>query len=120
MSRPSIGITSYWAPAAMGVWRLDAAYIAQGYVEGVRLAGGRALVLPPDPLWEHDPGDALDLLDGLVVAGGEDVGADLYGHDPTRAPRPSTCAGTRRSWGCCAAPSSAACRCSQSAAASSS
>lgn len=82
MSRPSIGITSYWAPAAMGAWKLDAAYIAQGYVEGVRLAGGRALVLPPDPLWEHDPGDALDLLDGLVVAGGEDVGPDLYGHDP--------------------------------------
>ena len=82
MSRPSIGITSYWAPAVMGVWRLDAAYIAQGYVEGVRLAGGRALVLPPDPLWELDPGDALDILDGLVVAGGEDVGPDLYGHDP--------------------------------------
>jgi len=26
--------------------------------EGVRLAGGRALVLPPDPLWELDPDDA--------------------------------------------------------------
>ncbi len=82
MSRPSIGITSYWAAVAMGVWELDAAYIAQGYVEGVRLAGGRPLVLPPDPLWEHDPDDALDLLDGLVVAGGEDVGPDLYGHAP--------------------------------------
>jgi putative glutamine amidotransferase len=82
MSRPSIGITSYWAPAAMGAWALDAAFIAQGYVEGVRLAGGRALVLPPDPLWEHDPDDALDILDGLVVAGGEDVGTDLYGHEP--------------------------------------
>ena len=63
----------------MGAWALDAAFIAQGYVEGVRLAGGRALVLPPDPLWEHEPGDVLDLLDGLVVAGGEDVGPELYG-----------------------------------------
>ncbi len=82
MSRPTIGITSYWRDAVMGAWALDAAFIAQGYVEGVRLAGGRALVLPPDPLWEHEPGDVLELLDGLVVAGGEDVGADLYGHEP--------------------------------------
>jgi putative glutamine amidotransferase len=82
MSRPSIGITSYWAAAAMGAWALDAALIAQGYVEGVRLAGGRPLVLPPDPLWEHDPDDVLDLLAGLVVAGGNDIGPDLYGHEP--------------------------------------
>jgi gamma-glutamyl-gamma-aminobutyrate hydrolase PuuD len=82
MIRPSIGITSYWRDAVMGEWALDAAFIAQGYVEGVRLAGGRAVVLPPDPLWEHEPDDVLDLLDGLVVAGGEDVGSDLYGHEP--------------------------------------
>jgi gamma-glutamyl-gamma-aminobutyrate hydrolase PuuD len=82
MRRPSIGITSYWRDAVMGTWALDAAFIAQGYVEGVRLGGGRALVLPPDPLWEHEPGDMLDLLDGLVIAGGDDIGADLYGHEP--------------------------------------
>jgi putative glutamine amidotransferase len=82
MTRPSIGITSYWRDAVMGEWALDAAFIAQGYVEGVRLAGGRAVVLPPDPLWEQEPGDVLDLLDGLVVAGGEDVGSDLYGDEP--------------------------------------
>jgi gamma-glutamyl-gamma-aminobutyrate hydrolase PuuD len=82
MRRPSIGITSYWAPAVMGAWELDAAFIAQGYVEGVRLAGGRALVLPPDPLWEREPDDVLDMLDGLIVAGGNDIGADRYGHEP--------------------------------------
>jgi putative glutamine amidotransferase len=85
MRRPTIGITSYWRHALMDAWALDAAFIAQGYVEGVRLAGGRALVLPPDPLWEDEPGDVLDLLDGLVVAGGEDVAPELYGHD--RHPR---------------------------------
>jgi putative glutamine amidotransferase len=85
MRRPTIGITSYWRHAVMDAWALDAAFIAQGYVEGVRLAGGRALVLPPDPVWEQDPGDVLDLLDGLVVAGGEDVAPELYGHD--RHPR---------------------------------
>ncbi len=85
MKRPTIGITSYWRSALMDAWPLDAAFIAQGYVEGVRLAGGRALVLPPDPVWEDDPGDVLDLLDGLVVAGGEDVAPELYGHE--RHPR---------------------------------
>jgi putative glutamine amidotransferase len=85
MRRPTIGITSYWRHAVMDAWALDAAFIAQGYVEGVRLAGGRALVLPPDPLWADEPGDVLDLLDGLVVAGGEDVAPELYGHD--RHPR---------------------------------
>jgi putative glutamine amidotransferase len=85
LRRPTFGITSYWRHAVMDAWALDAAFIAQGYVEGVRLAGGRALVLPPDPLWEDAPGDVLDLLDGLVVAGGEDVAPELYGHD--RHPR---------------------------------
>jgi gamma-glutamyl-gamma-aminobutyrate hydrolase PuuD len=42
-------------------------------------------VLPPDPLWEHEAGDVLDLLEGLVVAGGEDVGPELYGDE--RHPR---------------------------------
>ena len=84
-------------------------------------AGGRALVLPPDPLWEDDPADVLDLLDGLVVAGGEDVGTDLYGHEPhprtgpkhhRRDARRARAAARRRS--------TATCRCSGSAAASSS
>ena len=85
MRRPTIGITSYWRHAVMDAWALDAAFIAQGYIEGVRLGGGRAIVLPPDPLWSDDPGDVLDMLDGLVVAGGEDIGPELYGHD--RHPR---------------------------------
>ncbi len=33
---------------------------SQGYVEGIRLAGGRALVLPADPLWADEPDDVLD------------------------------------------------------------
>ena len=89
MRRPTIGITSYWRHAVMDAWALDAAFIAQGYVEGIRLGGGRAIVLPPDPLWADDPGDVLDMLAGLVVAGGEDVGPELYGHDrhPSTGPK---------------------------------
>ena len=120
MSRPSIGITSYWRDAVMGEWALDAAFIAQGYVEGVRLAGGRAVVLPPDPLWEHEPDDVLDLLDGLVVAGGEDVGSRSL--RPRAAPAHGAQAPPPRrgqSWGSCAERLTATCPCSPSAAASS-
>lgn len=63
----------------MAHWDLDAVVVGQGYVEGVRLAGGRALVLPADPLWATDPGDLLDLLDGLLVVGGDDVAPEEYG-----------------------------------------
>ena len=64
--RPTIGLTCYWRQASFGAWRLDAALVGQGYVEGVRLAGGRTLVLPPDPAWIDDPTDAIDSIDGLL------------------------------------------------------
>jgi putative glutamine amidotransferase len=86
--RPSIGITSYWAHAAMSHWATDAVLVSQGYVEGVRLAGGRPLVLPADPLWATQPDDVLDLLDGLVVIGGDDIAAERFGaeHHPASGP----------------------------------
>ena len=67
--RPSIGLTSYWTHATMSHWSMDAVLVSQGYVEGVRNAGGQALVLPADPLWAEHPDDVLDLLDGLLVVG---------------------------------------------------
>ncbi|HEY0533022.1 MAG TPA: gamma-glutamyl-gamma-aminobutyrate hydrolase family protein [Actinoplanes sp.] len=74
--RPIIGITTYVEPAAWGVWRdLPAALIPQAYVEAVTMAGGRAILLPPD---DHDA-DVVDILDGLVLSGGADVAAELYG-----------------------------------------
>ena len=74
--RPVIGITTYVEPARWGVWRdLPAALIPQAYVEAVTLAGGRAILLPPD---DHDA-DVVDVLDGLVLSGGADVAPDLYG-----------------------------------------
>ena len=68
--RPTIGLSCYWRRASFGTWTLDAALVGQGYVEGVRLAGGRALVLPPDPAWADDPADAIDRVDGLLLTGG--------------------------------------------------
>jgi len=78
--RPIIGITTYVEPATWGAWRdLPAALIPQAYVEAVTLAGGRAILLPPDDL----DADVLDVVDGLVLSGGADVAPDLYGATPS-------------------------------------
>jgi putative glutamine amidotransferase len=73
---PIIGITSYVVPATWGVWHdLPTTLIPHDYVEAVRLAGGRAVVLPPD---DRDP-DVLRMLDGLVLSGGPDLDPARYG-----------------------------------------
>jgi putative glutamine amidotransferase len=81
--RPIIGITTYSEPASWGVWHdVDAALVPNAYVDAVTLAGGRAVLLPPDGT---DAG-VLDVLDGLVLAGGADLGPGLY----DAAPEPLT------------------------------
>jgi putative glutamine amidotransferase len=90
--RPTIGLSCYWREASFGAWTMNAALVGQGYVEGVRLAGGRALVLPPDPAWIDDPADAIDRVDGLLLAGGDDIDPSVWGESfrhPKSAP-PST------------------------------
>lgn len=77
--RPIIGITTYVVPASWGVWHdLPSALIPHDYVAAVTLAGGRAVLLPPD----DQDADVLHVLDGLVLAGGPDVGPELYGEEP--------------------------------------
>ena len=76
--RPIIGITAYVVPATWGVWNdLPSTLVPHDYVEAVTLAGGRAVLLPPD---DQDAG-VLRALDGLVLAGGPDVDPALYGAD---------------------------------------
>jgi putative glutamine amidotransferase len=77
--RPIIGITTYVEPASWAVWRdLEATLIPHAYVEAVTIAGGRAVLLPPDDL----DTDVLRMLDGLVLSGGPDLGPELYGAEP--------------------------------------
>ncbi|MEU4561711.1 gamma-glutamyl-gamma-aminobutyrate hydrolase family protein [Actinoplanes sp. NPDC023936] len=90
--RPIIGITSYVVPATWGVWQsLPSTLVPHDYVEAVTLAGGRAVVLPPD---DRDAG-VLRALDGLVLAGGPDVDPALYGAacEPLTEVRPGRDAG---------------------------
>jgi putative glutamine amidotransferase len=82
VTRPTIGVTSYWAHASMAHWDCDAVLVSQGYIEGIRGAGGQAVVLPADPDWAEAPDDVLDLLDGLLVVGGDDIDPALYGALP--------------------------------------
>jgi putative glutamine amidotransferase len=77
--RPIIGITTYVEPASWGVWHdLDTTLLPHAYTEAVTRAGGRAVLLPPDDV----DADVLQVLDGLVLAGGADVSPSLYGAEP--------------------------------------
>ncbi|MEV5507218.1 gamma-glutamyl-gamma-aminobutyrate hydrolase family protein [Streptomyces orinoci] len=80
-SQPLIGVTTYFTRARWGAaWDLRAALLPGDYPHHIQRAGGLAVMLPPD-----DPATAEALvrrLDGLVLAGGEDLDPALYGATP--------------------------------------
>ena len=53
--------------------------VPAGYVGAVQRAGGLAVLLPPDEQAIDEPDQLLDPLDGLILAGGVDVGPATYG-----------------------------------------
>jgi putative glutamine amidotransferase len=82
LTRPVIGLCAAIEPARWSVWDDEAVLLPRSYATAVQRAGGLALVLPPDPVASEDPDETLDLLDGLLLAGGADYGVyperDVY------------------------------------------
>jgi putative glutamine amidotransferase len=79
MARPVIGIPSPIERARWGAWDEPAHVLPRSYVDAVQRAGGSALILPADPAWVTHPDDVLELLDGLLLAGGADLDPQFYG-----------------------------------------
>jgi putative glutamine amidotransferase len=52
------------------------------YALAVQRAGGLALILPPDDAVAENPDEVLDMLDGLILAGGSDIDPASYGAKP--------------------------------------
>src|SRR5437016_7116606 len=95
MARPLIGISTYLeASARYRVWQQPAALLPTGYPRIVQAAGGIAAMLPPDA--PQNAAEAVARVDGLVIAGGEDVDPRRYGAEP--GPHTGAAAAERDAW----------------------
>ncbi len=92
---PVIGITTYEDRAAWRGWDARAALLPYVYVDAVRAAGGRPVLLPPGGD-EREARETVAGLDGLVVSGGPDVDPSRYG--AARHPRTQEPVTARDSW----------------------
>jgi putative glutamine amidotransferase len=82
MPRPVIGICTALERARWSVWDLEAYLLPRSYVDAVSRAGGLPIMLPPDATALEDPDAVLDLVDGLILAGGADIDPATYGEEP--------------------------------------
>lgn len=89
--RPVVGLTCYLEQIQTGAWDIPAGYLPADYFEGVSLAGGVAVLLPPQPVDPETVEGLLDSLDALVITGGYDVDPARYDQEPHPATdRPRT------------------------------
>ena len=82
--RPTVGVTAATERISYGSWREIPAIISpESYVRAVQRAGGRPVLLPPDPDDAKNPDGVLNLIDALILTGGAgDVDPVLYGQEP--------------------------------------
>jgi len=81
-SRPVLGLTTYLQQAQSGVWDIRASFLPAIYIDGVNMAGGVSMLLPPQPVDGRIVDRVLDGIDGLIVTGGRDVDPATYGQRP--------------------------------------
>ena len=71
---PVIGITCPARPTKWANWELDAVVLPTTYHKMVIECGGIPLLIPPGC-----SSDVIDRIDGLLISGGPDINAKLYG-----------------------------------------
>lgn len=81
VKRPVIGICAALEQARWSVWDQQAALTPLSYLSAVQRADGLALVLAPDRRLVEEPEEVLDLIDGLLLAGGADIDPASYGQE---------------------------------------
>ena len=91
MTRPVIGICAAIEIARWAAWEVVVNLSPRAYSNAVQRAGGLALILPADDAVAESPDELLDMIDGLILAGGSDIDPATYGakpHPETRGTRP--------------------------------
>jgi putative glutamine amidotransferase len=82
-ARPVIGICAALERVSWGAWRdVRSSIMPTSYSHAVQAGGAMALLLPPDDAVAERPDELLDLVDGLMLAGGSDVDPASYGARP--------------------------------------
>jgi putative glutamine amidotransferase len=79
VERPVIGLCAALERAQWSVWDQQVILLPRSYIDAVQQAGGFAVMLAPDRHLFADPDEALQLIDGLVLAGGADIDPSSYG-----------------------------------------
>lgn len=78
--RPVVGVSCAHEEIGHGdAWRQAADFVPASYVAAVQRAGGRAVLLPVDPVDAAHPEEALAGLHGLILTGGVDLSPASYG-----------------------------------------
>ena len=90
MSRaPVIGISAAIEQARWGSWDSLVLLSPRTYSLAVQTARAIAVILSPDDAVAEHPDQLLDMLDGLLLAGGSDVDPASYGAEPHPETRPA-------------------------------
>ena len=114
--RPTIGIVTALGPVTYGLWSVQAMLLSVAYVRPVQRAGALVVMIPPDPETAADPDQMLDLLDGLILAGGSDLDPASYGQEPHPETAGYDIERDETDWRWSPGRSSETCRCSESVA----
>ncbi len=80
--RPRIGLVADRREASFGAWSdVDLAFAWTHYIEAISGAGGAPVIFPLAECYAEAPGLGLDIVDGLLLAGGRDLDAATYGEE---------------------------------------